>query len=324
MVLLGTGQFTYEASGENWGNLPEGWHYREATAIALDSHDNVHVFNRGSHPIIVLDPDGDVLRTWGEGSFVNPHGVAIGPDDSVYTVDFGDNTVRKFTPEGTLLMTIGTPGKSALPMSGDPFSSPTHVAIDPQNGDLYVSDGYKDARVHKYAPDGRHLLSWGESGTGEGQLSVPHNITTDRDGWVYVADRENQRIQIFDSNGRFETQWGLDLARPGCVDVKHINGERLAYVGEFFGGFFTNAMGTGLGPRISILDGRGKVQARLGEHTFGAEAGRFYSPHAIAVDSRGDIYVAEVPITESYGGLIPPLTDPAKERRSLQKLVKRA
>ena len=323
MVLLGTGNFTYEVSGENWGNLPDGWNYREATALALDSHDNLYVFNRGSHPIIVLGPDGNVLKTWGEGGFVNPHGVAIGPDDSVYTVDFGDNTVRKFTPDGTLLMTIGTPGKAALPMSGDPFSSPTHVAVDSRNGDLFVSDGYKDARVHKYAPDGRHLLSWGESGTGEGQLSVPHNITTDRDGWVYVADRENQRIQIFDSKGKFETQWALDLARPGCVDVKHIDGGRLAYVGEFFAGFMTNAMGMGLGPRVSILDGEGKVQARLGDHTFGDEAGRFYSPHAIAVDSRGDIYVAEVPITESYGGLIPALTDPTKERRSLQKLVKR-
>ena len=323
MALLGTGPFTYEVSGDNWGNLPEGWSYREATALALDSHDNLHVFNRGSHPMIVLGPDGEVLRTWGEGGFVNPHGVAIGPDDSVYTVDFGDNTVRKFTPEGTLRLTIGTPGEAALPMSGDPFSSPTHVAIDPHNGDFYVTDGYKDARVHKYAPDGRHLLSWGESGTGEGQLSVPHNITTDRDGWVYVADRENKRIQIFDSNGVFEAQWGLDLARPGCVDVKHNDGELLAYVGEFFAGFMTNWMGKGLGPRVSILDGEGKVQARLGDHTFGDEAGRFYSPHAIAVDSKGDIYVAEVPITEAYGGLIPLLTETAKERRSLQKLVKR-
>jgi DNA-binding beta-propeller fold protein YncE len=321
---LGAAPFIYEVSDENWGNLPEGWSYREATALALDSHDNLHVFNRGSHPMIVLDPDGNVLRTWGEGSFVNPHGVAIGPDDSVYCVDFGDHTVRKFTPEGTLLMTIGAPGRPALPMSGDPFSSPTHVAIDSRNGNLYVSDGYGNARVHKYSPDGRHLLSWGESGTDEGQFSVPHNITTDKDGWVYVADRENQRIQIFDENGRFEAQWGLNLSRPACVDVKHVAAEKLAYVGEFFGGFVTNSTGMRLGPRISILDGDGNVLARLGDQTFGHGAGRFYSPHAIAVDRRGDIYVAEVPVTESYGGLIPPLTDPAEERRSLQKLVKRA
>ena len=115
---------------------------------------------------------------------------------------------------------------------------------------------------------------------------------------------------------------GLNLSRPACVDVKHNNGERLAYVGEFFGGFFTNSTGMRLGPRVSILDGDGKVQARLGDQTFGGEAGRFYSPHGIAVDSRGDIYVAEVPITESYGGLIPAISDSAVERRSLQKLVR--
>jgi DNA-binding beta-propeller fold protein YncE len=207
-------------------------------------------------------------------------------------------------------------------MSGDPFSSPTHVAVDQRNGDLYVSDGYQNARVHKYSPDGRYLLSWGESGTDEGQFSVPHNITTDGDGWVYVADRENQRIQIFDSNGRFESQWGLNLSRPACVDVKRSDGDVLAYVGEFFGGFSTNSTGMRLGPRVSILDGDGNVLARLGNQTFGQEAGRFFSPHAIAVDSRGDVYVAEVPVTESYGGLIPPLAEPTEERRSLQKLVK--
>ena len=107
MTLLGSGRFTYEVSGENWGNLPGDWSYREATALALDSHDNVHVFNRGSHPMIVLDSDGDVIRAWGEGVFSNAHGVAIGPDDSVYCVDNGDHTVRKFSPEGRLLLTIG-------------------------------------------------------------------------------------------------------------------------------------------------------------------------------------------------------------------------
>ena len=217
MVLLGTGPFTYEVSGDNWGNLPEGLSYKEATSLALDSDDNVYVFNRGSTPIIVLDPHGNVLRTWGEGVFNTPHGVALGPDGSVYCVDVGDHTVRKFTTEGKLLMTIGACGKPAFPMSGDPFSSPTHVAIDPQNGDLYVSDGYENARIHKYAPDGRHLFSWGESGTDEGQFNIPHNIIADRDGWLYVSDRENHRVQIFDSNGRFETQSSVGSISRGLA-----------------------------------------------------------------------------------------------------------
>ena len=322
MALLGGGRFTYEVSGENWGNLPEGWRYVEATALALDSHDNVHVFNRGTHPMIVLNPDGDVLRTWGEGVFSNAHGVAIGPDDSVYCVDNGDHTVRKFSSEGKLLMTIGVPNKPAPVLSGEPFSQPTHVAVDQRNGDLFVSDGYENARVHKYSPDGQYLFSWGESGTDEGQFSLPHNITTDRDGWVYVADRENQRIQIFDSNGNYETQWGLNIARPGCVFIDDSSSEKVAYVGEFFGGFQTFSTAMRIGPRVSVLDSQGRILARLGEHTFGDEAGRFYSPHGIAVDSKGDIYVAEVSRTESYGGMIAPLTDPNGERRSIQKLVK--
>ena len=323
MVILGAGRFTYEVSGEDWGNLPEGWRYLEATAVAVDSHDNVHVFNRGSHPMIVFNPDGNVLRSWGEGVFSNAHGVGIGPDDSVYCVDNGYHTVSKFTPEGKLLMTIGVPGKPAAPMSGDPFCSPTQVAVDPRNGDLFVSDGYRNARVHKYSPDGRHLLSWGESGTDEGQFSLPHNIATDRDGWVYVSDRENQRIQVFDASGKYEAQFGLNIARPGCAYVDYSNGEKLVYVGEFFGGFSSNSAGMRIGPRISILDAEGKALARLGDQTFGDEPGRFYSPHGIAVDSRGDIYVAEVSLTENYGGLIPPLTDPTRDRRSLQKLVKK-
>tara|TARA_B100001971_G_C18127946_1_gene503144 strand:+ start:42 stop:1016 length:975 start_codon:yes stop_codon:yes gene_type:complete len=323
MTTLGAGRFTYEVSGRNWGNLPEGWSFVEATAVALDSHDNVHVFNRGSHPMIVFDSSGNVIRTWGEGVFSNPHGVAIGPDDSVYCVDNGDHVVRKFTPDGKLLMTIGVPGKPAPPMSGDPFSTPTQVAIDQRNGDLFVSDGYQNARVHKYSPDGRHLLSWGESGTDEGHFSLPHNVTTDKDGWVYVADRENQRIQVFDSNGKFEEQFGLNLARPGCVFVDYRSGEKLVYVGEFFAGFSSNSTGMRIGPRVSILDAEGNALARLGDQTFGDEPGRFLSPHGIAVDSRGDIYVAEVSRTENYGGLIPPLTDPKKERRSLRKLVKK-
>ena len=119
MTLLGSGRFTYEVSGENWGNLPGDWSYREATALALDSHDNVHVFNRGSHPMIVLDSGGDVIRAWGEGVFSNAHGVAIGPDDSVYCVDNGDHTVRKFSPEGRLLLTIGVPGSLRHPLAAN-------------------------------------------------------------------------------------------------------------------------------------------------------------------------------------------------------------
>ena len=316
MTTLGSGQFTYEVSGADWGSLPEGSTFKEATAVAVDSADNVYVFNRGTYPMIVFDSSGSIVRTWGEGVFTNPHGVTVGPDDSVYCVDNGDHTVRKFTPEGKLLMTLGTEGNPSPAMSGDPFCKPAHLAVDPRNGDMYVADGYCNASVHKYAPDGRHLLSWGESGTDPGQFNIVHNIAVDADGWVYVADRENHRVQIFDDKGRFETQW-VNLSRAACVAIVD-NGERLVYVGEYHCGIGTNWMGTGLGPRVSVLDGEGKVLARVGDQTYGDEPGRFYSPHGIAVDSRGDIYVAEVSWSD-YGSLM----DPPKELRSLQKLVRK-
>ena len=281
----------------------------------MDSADNVYVFNRGTYPMIVFDRDGDVVRTWGDGVFTNPHGVTVGPDDSVYCVDNGDHTVRKFTPEGKLLMTLGTEGNPSPAMSGDPFCKPAHLAVDPRNGDMYVADGYCNASVHKYAPDGRHLLSWGESGTDPGQFNIVHNVAVDADGWVYVADRENHRVQIFDDKGRFETQW-VNLSRAACVAIVD-DGQRLVYVGEYHCGIGTNWMGTGLGPRVSVLDAQGKVLARVGDQTYGDEPGRFYSPHGIAVDSRGDIYVAEVSWSV-YGSLM----EPPKELRSLQKLVR--
>ena len=131
MVTLGNEDYSYETSGEDWGNLPENWTYKEATAVAVDEKDNVYVFNRGTHAMVVLDPDGNVRRTWGDGIFGNPHGVTIGPDGMVYCVDNGDHTVRKFTPDGKLLLTLGEANNPSPAMSGIPFNLPTHSAVDP-------------------------------------------------------------------------------------------------------------------------------------------------------------------------------------------------
>ena len=168
----------------------------------MDKQDRVFCFTRGEHPVIVFDRDGKFLRSWGEGVVRRAHGITIDADDMVWLTDDLHHTVRKFTPEGKLLLTIGDPDKPAELQGGKPFNRPTHVAICPKSGYLFVSDGYGNSRVHKYAPDGKYVMSWGEPGTDPGQFNLPHNLVTDRDGLVYVADRENHRVQIFDGKGQ--------------------------------------------------------------------------------------------------------------------------
>ena len=244
MVTLGSAAYTYEVA-EGWGKLPDGWSYREAAAVGVDSNDNVYVFSRGEHPMIVFDREGNFLRSWGEGVFPRAHGITMGPNDTIFCTDDGDHTVRKCTLDGKVLLTLGVSGTPAPFMSGDPFNRCTHVAIDPNNEDFYVTDGYGNARVHKYSPDGKLLFSWGESGTDPGQFNIAHNVATDKDGWVYVADRENHRIQVFDRNGKFETQW-VNMARPCGLFIDQ-SGDQKVYVGE---------LGAPIGPtaRPSVLD----------------------------------------------------------------------
>ena len=209
--IVGTGDFKYRII-ENWAKLPDGWSFKEVAAVGVDGKDNVYAFNRGEHPIMVFDRDGNFLRSWGEGQYPRAHGVHMGPDDSIYLTDDGGHFVRKCSLDGKVLLEIGVPGKPAPYMSGEPFHRCTHTALSPK-GEIYVSDGYGNARVHKYSPDGKLLMSWGEPGTDPGEFNIVHNICTDADGWVYVADRENHRVQVFDGNGKYETQWN-NLHRP--------------------------------------------------------------------------------------------------------------
>ena len=318
-VILGEGDYRYDVSGQNWGNKPSDWIYREATAVAVDAQDRVYVFNRGTKPMIVFDSDGTMLETWDweqGGGFNNPHGVTVAPDGTLWCVDNGNNTIKHFTREGRLLLTLGEADHPTPKMSGLPFSVPCHVGVDGRTGEFYVADGYSNASVHKYSPEGRHLMSWGESGTGEGQFNVVHNVKVDRQGWVYVADRENHRVQVFSSDGRYETQW-VNLSRAAALDID-MSGERdIVYVGEYFSGIASNDIGKNLGPRVTVMSTDGKVLARVGTEAYGSQVGRFFSPHGIAVDSKGALYVAEVANTD-YG--VPWRVQ--RELRSLQKLVR--
>ena len=312
-VFLRDGDLVYEEL-DDWARLPEGWHFKEVADVAVDGEDRVYVFNRGEHPMMIFDREGNLLASWGEGVFARPHGVTFGPDGLLYCVDDGAHCIRKCTPDGRVLMTIGTPGQPAPRGSGLPFCQPTSVAFDPQTGDLYISDGYGNARVHKFSPDGRHLFSWGEFGTDPGQFNLVHTVRTDAAGRVYVADRENHRVQVFDSRGNYIEQWN-NLHRPCGLTIK----DGLAYIGQLHTSLAVNASYPWIGACVSIHDLSGRRLARLGDAMQGIGPGQFIAPHGLAVDSRGDIYVGEVSFAE-YGRW----QDPPREVRSLRKLVRRA
>jgi hypothetical protein len=240
----------------------------------------------------------------------------VGPDDAIYCSDTGDHTVRKFSPEGELLLQIGTPGQPAPLLSGRPFNRCTHTALSP-SGEIYVADGFGNARVHRYSPDGKLLQSWGGPGTGPGEFNIPHNICCDQDGWVYVADRENSRIQVFDAKGRFETEW-TNVHRP--IGLCHCAKHSQIYVAEAAQGQeFSNRDWWNLGPRVSIFGMAGDLRARLGDYGGPERPSAFSVPHGIAVDSTGAIYVAELSRQKAQmAGSEPPLD---QDMVCLRKLV---
>ena len=309
-----------------WEQLPDGYSHPDVAAVAVNSRDEVYLFCRAEHPVLVYGRDGRFLRSWGEGRFsLRTHGITIGPDDSVYCVDDGGHSVRKFTPDGGLLLTIGpsgTPSDSGydgktlatIARGAPPFNRPTNLAVT-KNGDLYVSDGYGNSRVHRFTSRGDLVLSWGEPGSGPGEFRLPHGIGVHDDGRVFVCDRENDRIQIFDPDGVYLGEI-VDIQRPTQLVFRH----GLMYVAELGWragqrSFRNGPIARDLPSRISVLDQSGRVTARFG----GADPcapGSFCAAHGIAVDEEGDLYVAEVTWTiGGSAGLVPP------DCHTFQKLV---
>jgi DNA-binding beta-propeller fold protein YncE len=302
---------------EGWEQLPTDYEHRDVAGVAVDGEDRVFLICRGDHPIITYDRKGNFLGSWGQGQFTyRTHGITVGPDDMLYCTDDGNHTVRKFRPDGKLLMTLGTlntpsatgyDGKNTLTVSqpAGPFNRPTNLAVGPQ-GDLYVSDGYGNCRIHRFSPTGELKQSWGVPGTGPGQFYLPHGIAVAADGRVFVCDRENDRIQIFSPDGEYLSEW-TDTQRPTHL-VFDADGR--AYVSELW--WHPGQTSQRHGPiqearygRVSVYDTEGRVLTRWGSPDACAP-GSFAAPHGLAVDSRGDIYVSEVTWTFAVSrGLAP-------------------
>lgn len=276
-----------------WARPPEGIRLYDVPGVEVDGEDRVYAFSRGAHGLAIFESDGGFVRSWGPSLFTNPHGVRIDGAGLLYLTDEGDHTVRRCTPDGDVLLTIGTPSVAAPFMSGQPFYKPTNVSFGPE-GDIFVADGYGNAHVHRFTPDGELIRTWGGSGSDPGQFYIPHDVRCDTDGWVYVADRENHRIQVFDGEGRVEAVWG-NLHRPAGLALLGEGRSRRVYVAELAPMFRSGVpFAPNLGARITVLDGGGAVIARHGSTEVGTAPDQFLAPHGIAVDSHGDVYVGEV------------------------------
>ena len=201
-TILGSGEHRYRVV-ENWAKLPQGWTLSDVASVAVDSKDRIYVFNRGAHPMIVLDRAGNFIKSWGEGLFRRAHGLHIDADDNLYCTDDGDHTVRKCSHDGKVLLTIGIPNKPAPFMSGEPFHRCTHTALSPK-GDIYVSDGYGNACVHKYTPDGKLIRTWGESGTdpASSTLSITSSPTPTAGSMSPTARTTGSRCSTATANTR--------------------------------------------------------------------------------------------------------------------------
>jgi sugar lactone lactonase YvrE len=260
--------------------LPPGFEWDQVASVAVDARNHLYVLHRGDTPFIEFDPDGRFVRSFGEGLFMRAHSLTLDGDDHFWVTDVGAHTVMQLDRDGGVLMTLGTPGEAGdwdETAGSRRFDQPTDVAIGP-DGSVFVTQGHGRAepKVLKFDAAGRYLRSWGERGTHPWQFAVAHSIAIDEDGLVYVADRENRRIQIYDLEGNFLRGWNyrgmacsLTLAADGYLYLV-----------------------TGFDGQVVKLDRRGSiagVQGRPGEG-----AGEYGEAHDIAVNGRGEIFVADV------------------------------
>ena len=305
MDVIKAGEREYELVPD-WGGLPAGWEWGHVPAVEVDAADNVHVFTRTGHPYMIFDKTGTLVDHWGEQIFEDAHGITVTSDGSVYFVDRAPHIVLKFDAAGRHQFTLGTRNRpsdtgyvtpegnddpftgasmlNGVAYPGPPFNEPTGVTVSP-DGTIYVSDGYRNARVHKFDADGKLLTSWGEPGHCRvlrdttdlpGHFHTPHNIL-EVGGKVYVADRQNSRIQVFTLAGEHLATW-TGFLRPSDLHVSLSEG--VIYVSE-------------MEERVSIIDLEGNLVGRFGRER-GTGAGQFWGPHGIASDSEGSIYVANV------------------------------
>jgi DNA-binding beta-propeller fold protein YncE len=284
-------QVDWPIQARSAAGTPAGpWNFGQVPGVAINAAGRVLVLHRGAQPVLEFDAGGKFLRAWGEGMFSEGKVVRIAPGDrvaggsgysvvhgpagchncgvhsirvdaegNVWVVDAGAHVVYKMSPQGRVMMRLGTRGVSG--MGPGNFNLPTDIGFAP-GGELYVSDGYANPRVVKYSKEGKFLLEWGKRGNGPGEFQLPHNLVVDEQGRVYVTDRDNQRVEVFDANGKFLKQWPTETG----VSTLFITKDQKIWAGGV------------------LRDVDGKVLAKLPE-TGG---------HGTAVSESGDVYLAQL------------------------------
>ena len=259
--IIGTGDFRYEYQ-PGWARLPEGTALQHPSGVAVDSQDRVYVYQRQGPPVLVFDREGNLVDSWERrnGVPLEAHHIHIGPDDAVYLVDRDAHQILVYDTSGNLQRSLGLRNQAAMQA---PFNHPADVCIAP-SGELYVADGYGNSCVHRFSAAGEHTGSFGAPGSGPGEFRVPHSVSVSGDGRVFVADRENNRVQVFTALGEFVEEW-TDFKCPMGV---HIDASQMVYVSDQI-------------PRVSIYTLEGELVSR----------GRtFENAHQVYTDSRGSIY----------------------------------
>ena len=266
-VILGDRRY---AVHRKWARLPAGESFGFISDLEVDGAGRVHVAQRGTdRPVLVFERDGKYAGSWGEGALAEPHYISAGSNGTFLVADRDAHQVLRFDGSGKLLQALG---KRHWPSLNAPFNHPTAAAEAP-DGEIYVADGYGNSNVHRFGANGELIQSWGGPGDGPGAFTTPHAVAVDAGGRVLVGDRENNRVQVFDREGRFLSAWG-DFYHPMQI---WIDDRGMVFVTDQI-------------PRISMLDLDGKLIGRC--------RGAINGAHGLSGDAEGNLYLAELPPQE--------------------------
>ena len=245
------------------------------SSVVWTTKNTLLVFNRGPNPLMEFKPDGSFVRSWGQGEYVRPHGMRLDPDGNIWITDVNGHTVTKMNPDGDVLMTLGEHGRAGEPQDGL-LHEPTDLTVNAA-GEIFVLVGHGRGtpQLVKFAPDGSLMKTWGGPGTGPGEFDTPHSIVVDEAGLIYVADRQNRRVQIFDADGAYVEEW----AYKGLPCGLHFHTDGQLYMVSGFAG------------EILRLDENGKAVGAVGQP--GRGLGEFGEAHYMTMAPNGDIWVAD-------------------------------